>query len=191
MRLLNRPWWSVRVIIPNSRGQTQAWASIPSTQQATVEVGVRIPDFRAHNKVLDSAYPTQGATRNRGSKYPQLKGPQWRLGIRIPNPGAPTKVWESVSPSQETTPKHGSLYVKLKPGKSVGVPKSWGHTESCKCAQGDTVPTHALLWPLSLGILTPILQCNALSWGYQLPCFGVAPSVGHTSSHTSEWSFPQ
>ena len=37
--------------------------------------------------------------------------------------------------------------------------------------------SHALVWPLELGIWTPILWCGPFSWGYGLPRFGVASWV--------------
>ena len=33
--------------------------------------------------------------------------------------------------------------------------------------------SHALVWPLELGIRTHTLRCGPLSWGYGLPRFGV------------------
>ena len=40
-----------------------------------------------------------------------------------------------------------------------------------------------LLCLLEFGIWTPALQCGLLSWGYELPRFGMAPRVGLMDSH--------
>ena len=45
--------------------------------------------------------------------------------------------------------------------------------------------SHASLWPRELGRWTSILPCSPPSWGYGLPCFGVAPRVGDMDWHPS------
>ena len=108
---VNTPQWTVCVCIPNSRGQTQARESAFSTQQATMEVGVRIPDSRGHTKALESAYPTQGATQIVAVHIPNSRG-------HIPNSAPPPFFF-------------GSRYPPI---KSVGVhiPHSKGHAEACE-----------------------------------------------------------
>ena len=38
---------------------------------------------------------------------------------------------------------------------------------------GD-MDSHASVWPLELGLWTPMLRCGPSSWEYGLPRFGVA-----------------
>ena len=87
-------------------------------------------------------WPTQGATQNVESLYPELKGPTIIMGVTIANSRGHTKAWECVSPTQGATQNQGSLYPQLKgphqswyaelkrPNKIVGlcIPKSTGHT---------------------------------------------------------------
>ena len=44
--------------------------------------------------------------------------------------------------------------------------------------QVGIMSSHALLWPLELGLRTPTLCCSLSSWCDGLPCLGVVPGVG-------------
>ena len=46
-------------------------------------VGLYIPNSRGHTEVWESISPTQWATPERGSRYPQLEGPQSICGFEI------------------------------------------------------------------------------------------------------------
>ena len=93
-------------------------------------------------------------------------------------------------PNRGATPKRGSPYPQLEgPRQSVGVriPHSRGHPKAYPPLEGRDTDSHALVWPLELGIQTPTLWCGPSSWGYRLPHFGVAPQVGDTDSHALVW----
>ena len=49
--------------------------------------------------------------------------------------------------------------------------------------------SHALVWPLELGIQTLTLQCGPWSWGYRLLCFCVATSFRDIDLHDLVWFF--
>ena len=102
---------------------------------------------KSWTEAWESISPTQGATPERGSPYPQLKGPHQSVVVHSPNSrghtGAwesispnsrgHTKVWESISPTRGATVKHGTPYPQLK-GRNwsagVHIPNSRGHTET-------------------------------------------------------------
>ena len=47
--------------------------------------------------------------------------------------------------------------------------------------------SHALVWPLELGIWTSMLWCGLSSSGYGLLDFTLVPQVGDMDLHASVW----
>ena len=68
-------------------------------------------------------------------------------------------------------------------------PSSWGAgLPLFSLAHGVAyIDSHALVWPLELGMWTPRLQCGPSNWGYGLPHFGVACRVEDMDTHGSVW----
>ena len=64
-------------------------------------MGVGIPNSRGHSEAWESVSPTRGATPQRGSPYPQLKGGGGSVGVCIPNSRGHTEVWESKKKKKE------------------------------------------------------------------------------------------
>ena len=47
--------------------------------------------------------------------------------------------------------------------------------------------SHALVWPVQLGLWTPTLRCRSSSWGDGLPRFGVALAIQVMDLHALVW----
>ena len=79
------------------------------------------------------------------------------------------------------------LHLEENPGPSATPNFFRGERRYCVLSFFLVSLSHALAWPLELGIWTPTLWRGPSSWGYGLPRFGVAPQVGDTDSHALVW----